>query len=276
MSPQNTTIAFIGAGNLASSIIRGLVAKGYPAKKIQASAPSAKHLTPLARDLSIVTSHDNTNTARSAAVLILAIKPQLMKTVCLEIADFVPRDTLVISLAAGVNCDSIAYWLGEHRAIVRCMANTPAQVMLGASGLFANHHVSAAQKQQTESIIHAVGIARWFESETQIDAVTALSGSGPAYIFLFLEAMIDAAESLGLDRESARALATQTALGAATLASDSDLSPAELRHKVTSPNGTTERAITVLEKHGAQKMIEAAMHAAAQRAEELAKENHEP
>ena len=179
---------------------------------------------------------------------------------------------LIVSIAAGVMSSSIGSWLGEDAAIVRCMPNTPSLVGEGASGLYANDQVSSLQREQAEQVMKAVGIALWVDEEEHLDAVTAVSGSGPAYYFLMMEAMISAGTSLGLDTATSTKLTLQTALGAAKMALASDVDPAELRRRVTSPNGTTEKAIAAFEEGGMRELVNDALEACAERSKSLAKE----
>lgn len=269
MSTQ-PTVAFIGAGNMARAIIAGLLHNGYPATRIWATGTQAAKLADL-DTLGIHTGTDNNAAAAAADILILAVKPQMMKQVCAPLRDAVmQRRPLIVSVAAGIACDSLDLWLGGDNAVVRCMPNTPSQVQTGASGLYANERVSQRQKQQTELLLGHVGLALWVEREELIHAVTAVSGSGPAYYFLFMEAMISAGEKLGLDRDTATALTLQTALGAARMAGTSDLTPAQLRQAVTSPKGTTEQAILTFQRAGLDTLVEDAMQACANRSRELA------
>ncbi len=269
MSTQ-PTVAFIGAGNMARAIIAGLLHNGYPAGRIWATGTQAEKLADLQAQ-GIHTTTDNNAAAATADILILAVKPQMMKQVCAPLRDTVmQRRPLIVSVAAGIACDSLDLWLGGDNAVVRCMPNTPSQVQTGASGLFANDRVSPLQKQQTEGLLEHVGLALWVEREELIHAVTAVSGSGPAYYFLFMEAMIAAGEKLGLAPETATALTLQTALGAARMASDSALSPAQLRQGVTSPKGTTEQAILTFQGAHLETLVDDAMQACAHRSKELA------
>jgi pyrroline-5-carboxylate reductase len=266
-------IAFIGAGNMASSIIGGLLESGHPAGRISAADPFPGSLERLRQLGPLHTCADNAEAAADAEVIILAVKPQVMAEATDSIAEAVRANAaLVISIAAGVTVDSMSSRLGDNAAIVRCMPNTPALLGCGASGLFANPNVSAAQKQQAQAILDAVGVTCWVDSEPALDAVTALSGSGPAYFFLFTEAMIDAACELGLSRETASTLAMQTALGAARMALENDVDLVELRRRVTSPGGTTERAVERFEDQGLRSLVGNAMNAAADRAAEMARE----
>lgn len=262
-------IAFIGAGNMARSIIGGLLDEGIPAASITASGPRLGTLAPLQADTGIQVTTANDEAARDAGIVILAVKPQMMQEVASGLSGALAHRPLVISLAAGVTSDSIDRWLGGNQAVVRCMPNTPSQLRQGASGLYANSRVSTAQRQQADAILGAVGVVRWFENESLLNPVTAVSGSGPAYFFLLMEAMIDAAEALGLDREAARELTLQTALGAAMLARQSEVEVSELRRRVTSPKGTTEQAILSFERDGLRDTVARAMNACSARAAEL-------
>ncbi len=264
-------IGFIGGGNMASSIIGGLVASGMAANNIWASDPNADSLAKLKDVAPVNTGNDNQALIAQVDVLILAVKPQIMKVVALDIAASVQaHQPLVITIAAGVTSGSLATWLGGAPAIVRCMPNTPALVRSGATGLFANSQVNDSQRQQATAILEAVGVALWVEQENQLDAVTAVSGSGPAYFFLVMEAMQAAGQNMGLSEDVAKQLTLQTALGAAQMAINSDVDAAELRRRVTSPKGTTERAINMLEEGGLRQLFAQALEGARIRAEELA------
>lgn len=268
-----TKLAFIGAGNMASSIIGGLVAKGYPARSIIASDPHDGTLERLKAIAPVRTTSDNVKAIADADVVILAVKPQVMKDVLVPIAASLREQRpLIISIAAGIEIGSIEKWLGAQLPIVRCMPNTPALVQTGATGLFANAAVSAEQRALADNILRAVGIALWVSSEADIDAVTAVSGSGPAYFFMVMEAMQAAGEKLGLTPDVAKQLTLQTALGAAQMAIASDVDTAELRRRVTSPNGTTERAIAAFESGGLRQLFEKGMTDCRDRSIELARE----
>lgn len=266
------SIAFIGAGNMARSIIGGMVQQGTDPNLITATAPSLSGLDSLKAQFGIHVSQNNTFAAKPADIVVLAVKPQKMQQVCSDIRHSIKADSLIISVAAGITCASLQRWLGGNRAIVRCMPNTPSAVGQGASGLFALAAVSKRQKILATQLMQAVGIVEWVEDEALIDAVTAVSGSGPAYFFLLLEAMIDAGVKQGLSRHTAQSLAIQTAAGAAELARQSDVDLAELRSRVTSPGGTTEQAINSFEANGFRQIVQSAMEACAQRAQQLAKQ----
>jgi pyrroline-5-carboxylate reductase len=267
----NEKLAFIGAGNMAKAIIGGLIAQGYDAKNIIASGPRMESLQKVSDEFSIQITTDNLQAAGEAQVVILCVKPQMLKEVATKLSSGLTHKPLIISLAAGITTKSLQSWLGTSAAIVRAMPNTPSQVLLGATGLFANPDVSDAQKTIVDKILSTVGIVSWVNNETLINTVTAVSGSGPAYYFLFMEAMINAAIEQGLSAEDAKALTVQTALGAATLASKSDLDVSELRKRVTSPKGTTEQAILSFESDQIRAIVARAMRACSNRAEELSK-----
>ncbi|WP_415890003.1 pyrroline-5-carboxylate reductase [Neptuniibacter sp. SY11_33] len=265
-------LAFIGAGNMARAIIGGLISNGYPAEKIWASEPEAERLVDL-KEQGLRTTTNNNEAVQAADVVVLAVKPQILKTVTVSIADSVQSSQpLIVSVAAGIMTPSIDKWLGGNSAIVRCMPNTPALVKTGASGLYANAKVSAEQRQQSETVLSATGITLWVDEESQLDAVTAVSGSGPAYYFLVMESMITAGEKLGLSKETATQLTLQTALGAAKMAKESEFDPAELRRRVTSPNGTTEQAIKCFIGGELPELFDDAMKACNDRSVELAEE----
>jgi len=264
----NPKIAFIGGGNMASAIIGGLVAEGFDAGAITASDPMPETLERLAAVATIKTTTDNLGAIKDADVVVLAVKPQVMAQVCKPLADTLARTKpLIISIAAGITLQSLEQWLGEGLAIVRSMPNTPALVKTGATALFGNAHVGSRERDIADQLLRAIGITVWTDSEAQLDAVTALSGSGPAYFFLVIEAMTAAGIALGLKPEVATQLTLQTALGAAKMAIDSDVDAAELRRRVTSPGGTT---LAVMEERGLRDIFAEALTAADQRSRELA------
>jgi pyrroline-5-carboxylate reductase len=233
--------------------------------------PNESVLRRLSDRFAIHITTDNNEAIFNAQVMILAIKPQLAKPVVRELAPAIQKSRpLVISIAAGIREADLRSWLSEDAAIVRTMPNTPALVRSGATALFANSAVSKEQRNLAESILRAVGMTLWVDDESLMDAVTALSGSGPAYFFLIMEALENAGEHLGLPRETARLLTLQTAFGAAKMALESNEDLAELRQRVTSPGGTTERAINVLQQHKLEAVFDEALRAAHQRSVELA------
>ena len=268
---MNQKICFIGAGNMAASLIGGLVDDLDESGLITACDIDPDRLQQLADRFGIQTSTDNFTSAQHAQIVVLAVKPQVMREVCDSLAELPPNpQQLFISIAAGIPSDAIDAWLGGGRAIVRCMPNTPALVGLGASGLYANAYVSEVQQTLAQQILEAVGIAIWVDDEADLDAVTAISGSGPAYFFYFIELLEAAGVKLGLPPAAAARLARQTALGAATMARDADVE--QLRAQVTSKKGTTEQAILSFRQQRLDALVDAATAAAHQRSRELARE----
>jgi len=266
-------IAFIGGGNMASSLISGLIASGHAPEQIWVSDISPDTLTTLKNQLNVNTSVNNDDIINAVDVVVLAVKPQTLSAVAQSIAAQIQqKKSLVVSIAAGINQNSLSRWLGADTAIVRCMPNTPALVLTGATALHANDKVTGEQRDLAENILRSVGIALWVEDEAELDAVTAVSGSGPAYYFLLMEAMEKAALELGLTQETARLLVQQTALGAAKIALESAESPEQLRKRVTSPGGTTQRAIETFEQGGFTELVAKALHAARDRSIEMSKQ----
>ena len=266
-------LAFIGAGNMARSLIGGLIADGWDPASISVSDPDPEQLAAVSRLFGTRSASDNMAAVEQSELVVLAVKPQVMPDVARELAATVQaRRPLVISIAAGICITDLDRWLGGGCALVRCMPNTPALVQSGATAMFANPAVNDDQKALAESILRAVGLALWVNDEARLDAVTALSGSGPAYFFLVIEALQEAGQSLGLDDKTARLLALQTAFGAAKMALESRDDAATLRHKVTSPGGTTEKALAVLEQGGLRTLFNDALKAACDRSRELAKQ----
>ena len=264
-------IAFIGGGNMATSIVGGLINNTFEAHKIFISEPNSELATKLAAQYHINIAASNSAACAACDIIVLAVKPQILKQVCEEIAPQLHDNHLIISIAAGINSASLIKWLGK-KAVVRTMPNTPALISEGACGLFACADVSESQRDIADHIMMSVGITAWVNNENLIDSVTAISGSGPAYFFLMIESMIDAGKKLGLDHETASTLALQTAYGAAKLAQQSDVDIKELRRRVTSPKGTTEKAIESFESNNFRHTIEHAMKACAERAKSLAEE----
>ncbi|MEW5754931.1 MAG: pyrroline-5-carboxylate reductase [Pseudomonadota bacterium] len=268
---KHCNIAFIGGGNMATSLIGGLLAEDIAAENIYVADPDAAKLEALRQRYGVHIGYDNAAIAAAADVLVLAVKPQVMKAVVPALAPVVKTGRpLVVSIAAGIRMDDLGRWLGGQPAIVRTMPNTPALVRAGATALCANAQVSDEQRDLAESIMRAVGLTIWLEDEAQMDAVTALSGSGPAYFFLVMEAMERAGRDLGLPPETARVLTLQTAYGAAKMALENELDTARLRANVTSPGGTTERAIQTLQAGGLEDLFAKALQAACARSRELA------
>jgi pyrroline-5-carboxylate reductase len=265
-----STIGFIGGGNMARSLIGGLIADHMDPANLWVSEPDPQQRERL-QGSGVHVIDDNDALVRHADVVVLAVKPQVLGQLCQTIASVVgERNPLIVSIAAGIRLADMERWLGGRPAIVRTMPNTPALVQCGATALVANARVNGAQKELAESIMRAVGLTLWLEREEQMDAVTALSGSGPAYFFLVMEALESTAAELGLAKETARLLTLQTAFGAAKMALESSDDAATLRQRVTSPGGTTEQALRVLEEGGLRQLFGRALQAASDRSKELA------
>ncbi|UOA09614.1 pyrroline-5-carboxylate reductase [Methylobacter sp. S3L5C] len=265
-------IGFIGGGNMASSLLSGLIASGHSPQHLWVSDINPDTLKTLAKNLNVNSSASNDELINAVDVVVLAVKPQALSSVAKSLATLIQKKkSLVVSIAAGISQHSLSQWLGADTAIVRCMPNTPALVLTGATALHANAQVNVEQHDLAENIMRSVGIALWVNDENELDAVTAVSGSGPAYYFLLMEAMEKAALELGLNEVTARLLVQQTALGAAKIALESSESPEQLRKRVTSPGGTTQQAIETFEKGGFTELVSKALHAARDRSIEMSK-----
>lgn len=266
-------ISFIGGGNMASSLVGGLIVDGRDPASIYVTDTDSAKLEALADAFRVQTSSDNEEAVRHASTVVFAVKPQVMALVVKSVAAAGrAHRPLFVSIAAGVREPDILRWLGFDASIVRSMPNTPALVGSGATALYANPHVSDEQRSHAESLLRAVGLTVWVEDEHLLDAVTALSGSGPAYLFLLMESMERAGIALGLTKDHARMLTIQTAFGAAKMALESSEAPATLRTRVTSPGGTTERALDALMAGGMEQLIHDALQAAHGRSVELGQE----
>ncbi|EEY91972.1 pyrroline-5-carboxylate reductase [Acinetobacter junii SH205] len=266
----NQNICFIGGGNMAQALIGGLLSRGLPTTRITVSDP-VEQIRQILEEKGIQTTTDNVEAIQNADVVVLAVKPQVLATVLQPLKGLL-SDKLVISIIAGAEIETISELIGGSQRIVRVMPNTPALVQTGAHGIYASEAVNAQDRELTSQILAATGLTIWVDSEAQIDAVTAVSGSGPAYFFYLMESMIRAGKNLGLDEKVATALTLQTALGAAQMAITSSNSPSELRKNVTSPNGTTQAALEVFDRAQISQNIQAALAAAQKRSQELAQE----
>ena len=270
---DNKKISFIGGGNMAQALISGLISCGVKPSLITVADPSSEAREQLAaKGLNTV---DPTADAKAAVIgadiVVLAVKPQVMKVVVSGFADVLDTQ-LVISVAAGLSTALLSNMLGGYSNIVRAMPNTPAMIQMGATGLYGTDNISAEQKQLATAVMEASGLVMWLDNEEHMHAVTAVSGSAPAYMFYFIEAMVDGGVALGLDKEQASALAMQTMLGAAKMALGSEDAPSELRRKVTSPNGTTQAAIESMQANDISRQIVEAMQACADRSQALSEE----
>ena len=265
----NCNITFIGGGNMAQALIGGLISRGLPATRITVSDPVEK-IRELLLEKDVHVTEDNVAAIKDADIVVFAVKPQVLGTVLKPLKGLF-ANKLIISIVAGAEIQTISDLTGNDR-IVRVMPNTPALVQTGAHGIYANAEVNAKDRELATQVLAATGLTIWVGSEAQIDAVTAVSGSGPAYFFYMMESMIRAGKNLGLDEKVATALTLQTALGAAQMAITSSNAPSELRKNVTSPNGTTQAAIEVFDRAQISQNIQAALAAAQKRSQELAQE----
>jgi pyrroline-5-carboxylate reductase len=276
--PAPTPIAFIGGGNMARSLIGGLVARGVQGDSIRVAEPVEAARTAVAADFGITTFATGAEAVDGAGVWVLAVKPQVLRQVCETLAPQAREQRpLVISIAAGITSAQIARWLGGDdgtaTSVVRCMPNTPAMLGAGVTGLFATSGVDAPGRAQAEELLSSAGKTVWIDDEAKMDAVTAVSGSGPAYVFLLAEAMEEAAKRQGLPDDAARTLVLQTVLGAARMLTESDEPPAELRRRVTSPGGTTQAAIETFETGGLRELVDRAIANATERGRQLSAAN---
>jgi pyrroline-5-carboxylate reductase len=265
----NLRIAAIGAGNMAFSLLSGLIQAGVPASALRAADISAAQLDRFAA-LGVPVFLDNATATADADIVLISVKPQVLQSVVRALP--LRGEQLVISIAAGIPLETLQQATAPGQPIVRCMPNTPALVGAGITGLHANPFVTEALKAQAAALLSSVGKVIWLEKETLLDAVTAVSGSGPAYFFYVMESMIKAGVELGLDPDVATALTIETAFGAAKLAREAQASPATLRSNVTSPGGTTARALSIMNDAGMPDAIVRALHGAAERSAELARE----
>jgi len=269
-----TNIAFIGAGNMNGAVISGLIKTGYDPKKVIVSNPSPQKRKALAQELGILETADNLIAAKFADTIVLGVKPHLIAEVCQHIANEMDvTNKCFISVAAGCSINTIEHALKQPCSVIRTMPNTPSQLGLGVSGIFPSAGTNQTQKDIAEQLMSAVGITKWLNSEDEIDHIIAVSGSGPAYFFLFMEAMEKQALSLGFSAEESRELVQQTALGAAEMVVGNDIPISELRKKVTSKGGTTQAALTTFIDGGLEQLVTKAMNSALHRAKEMAQNN---
>jgi pyrroline-5-carboxylate reductase len=277
MSPSPTAlppVAFIGGGNMARALIGGMVRGGAPAQTIHVSEPYAPNREGLASEFGVATTEDNAVAASKAAVWVLATKPQVLRGVCEALAPLAQAQRpLVVSIAAGITSAQLDRWLGGGIAVVRTMPNTPALLGAGVTGLYATAATSDAQRALANQLLRPAGETVWINDETLMDAVTAASGSGPAYVFLLAEALQAAAEAEGLPADAARTLVVETLAGAARMLKESGETATTLRQRVTSPNGTTQAALDAFAAGGFTPLVAAAVHAARIRGAELSAAN---
>ena len=269
---NKTVIGFIGAGNMAYALIKGLLNNGFDANQINISDPNEELLLNRESELKVTTYSDNTSLLSNSDIIFFAVKPQVLSSVCLELKGVVKSKHLFVSIVAGIRSSDINRWLGGNFALIRTMPNTPALFQTGVTGLFANELVNNEQKSLVSSILSSVGECFWVDEEKLIDAITAISGSGPAYFFLLMESMKQAGMALGLDEETANSLSIQTAYGASLMANKTGKDSRTLRTEVTSPNGTTQSAIESFQDQNFEGIVANATRAAYDRARELSNE----
>ncbi|WP_258806455.1 pyrroline-5-carboxylate reductase [Pseudidiomarina sp. CB1] len=273
MSTQSRNIAFIGAGNMTQSIVGGMVASGYPAAAISVSNPSTGKLEKMARELKVNTSQSNAEVAAQADVIVLAVKPQLMADVCAALRNEVANlsDKLIVTIAAGIRIEKYRQYLGDDIRMIRVMPNTPSLVGKGMSGLVADDRVTDDDKNYITEAFDGVGATLWVADEDELDILGAVAGSGPAYFFEFMASLQKAAVKLGFDRDKARTMVQQTALGAAEMAIASELELEDLRKQVTSKGGSTAKGIEQYQAYDIDKISADAVEAAVKRNQEMAK-----
>lgn len=272
--PSSETIAFIGGGNMARSLIGGLIARGVAPDSIRVAEPVAELRDALQRDFNIAVSTDAPPAVAGASTWLFAVKPQAMRGVCESLAPLAQSVApLIVSIAAGVTAAQLERWLGQGARVVRAMPNTPALLGAGVTGLFANARVRADGRTRAQQLLASAGDVVWIEDEAKMDAVTAVSGSGPAYVFLLAEAMQDAARAEGLSADAAHTLVLRTVVGAARMLAEAHEAPDELRRRVTSPGGTTQAAIETFESNGFRDLVALAIRNATERGKQLSAAN---
>ena len=269
---NKTVIGFIGAGNMAYALIKGLLSDGFEAKNINVSDANPKLLEKRSSELGVTAQPDNVSLLNNSDIVVFAVKPQVLSVVCHELKNKASTDQLFVSIVAGIKSKDINRWLGSDFALVRTMPNTPALFQSGVTGLYANELVNDLQKKSVNLLLSAVGECFWVNEENLLDAITAISGSGPAYFFLMMQSMKQAAMALGLDEDTADALSIKTSLGASIMATNSGKDSRTLRAEVTSPNGTTQSAIETFQDQIFEGIVAAATRAAYDRARELSQE----
>ena len=269
---NKTVIGFIGAGNMAYALIKGLLSDSFEAKNINVSDANPELLEKRSSELGVTAQPDNVSLLNNSDIVVFAVKPQFISVVCHELKNKASTNQLFVSIVAGIKSKDINRWLGGDFALVRTMPNTPALFQSGVTGLYANELVNDLQKKSVNLLLSAVGECFWVNEENLLDAITAISGSGPAYFFLMMQSMKQAAMALGLDEDTADALSIKTSLGASIMATNSGKDSRTLRAEVTSPNGTTQSAIETFQDQNFEGIVAAATRAAYDRARELSQE----
>ena len=270
------SIGLIGAGNMAYSLLSGLIQQGHTPQQLWIADPNAERCGQLAARWSVQVAADNIDLVKQVDLVILAVKPAQLAQVCQQISAGIGKHSLIVSIAAGIDCAALTGWLGPAVTLVRAMPNTPAQVQKGVTGLFAPKPLAEPYTHWVGYLFDAVGSHLWLDDEQLMHAVTAVSGSGPAYCFYIIEQLLCGAQQLGLNEAQARQLLIDTFAGSTALLRHSDLSPAQLRQQVCSPGGTTERALQALQHHSVDQGLIAALHSAHQRSRELAASSQPP
>ena len=268
-------LCFIGGGNMARSLIGGLVGRGTDPSSIVVAEPIAAQRETLRSQFGVIVTDDNRLAAKESELVVLAVKPQEMRSVSIGIADSMPRDALIVSVAAGIRASDIQQW-ASGRPVVRCMPNRPALQGCGMTALYATQDVTSEARRRAEQVLSAVGATLWVDEEAHMDVVTAVSGSGPAYFFLLIEILEQSGVQLGLSESVAHRLAVETAYGSGRMAREASESPATLREQVTSKGGTTAAALEHLESHNVRAIFADAIAAAARRSTELARQFGSP
>ena len=269
---NKTVIGFIGAGNMAYALIKGLISDGFDPKNINISDSNLQLLESRKSELGVSTYSDNLSLLENSEVIVFAVKPQVLSMVCHELKNRATSSQLFVSIVAGIQSQDINRWLGGNFSLIRTMPNTPALFQSGVTGLYANDLVTQEQKNSVDVLLSSVGECFWVNEEKLLDAITAISGSGPAYFFLLMQSMKQAAMALGLDEKTADSLSIQTSHGASIMATNSGKDSKTLRSEVTSPNGTTQAAIETFQDQNFEGIVAAATRAAYDRARELSKE----
>ncbi|MBM7072144.1 pyrroline-5-carboxylate reductase [Shewanella sp. 202IG2-18] len=269
---KKSKICFIGSGNMTRSIVSGLVKSGYPTKLIETTNPSVEKLNAMQADFGVNVSHDNVAACYSANIIVLSVKPQMMETVCNKLSHLDLSEKLIITIAAGIPANRYQDYFKQPVKVVRTMPNTPTQIGIGVTGIFADESISESEKLECEQIMQTGGEVVWVNKESELNQVIALAGSSPAYFFMFVESMLDAAEKMNVPADKARLMVQQAALGAAEMVKQNpDLTAAQLRENVTSKGGTTAQAIKTFEEGGLRQLVDSAMQNCVKRAEEMEK-----
>ena len=269
---KNKKICFIGAGNMTRSIVSGLVKSGYPAELIETTNRSLEKLNAMHTDFGVNVSQDNESATKNSDIVVLSVKPQMMEMVCNQLSHLDLSNKLIITIAAGIPASRYHDYFKQEIKLVRTMPNTPTQIGVGVTGIFADESISENEKLECQNIMQTGGEVVWVQKEAELNQVIALAGSSPAYFYMFMESMLDAAERMNVPADQARLMVQQAALGAAEmLKQNPQLTAAQLRENVTSKGGTTAQAINTFEEGGLRTLVDSAMNNCIKRAEEMEK-----